>query len=325
MTNETLPAPLTPPECDLRGLEWMPLDVMTVIDSDLFTTSTGDEFKAAFALWCKSWRQVPAGSLPNDEKALAELSRAKNWKKVRDKAMHNWVLCSDGRYYHPVVSKKALEALPSRQEFEHKKTAEAQRKERERADRKALFALLREHGIVPPYDTKTTALRELAKPFVTPPSQDRDVTGSVTGGVTGGVTGHAPVTAKTGTGEGQGHNGYSVPYGTGGGAAGKRARTPEEARKSELWRAIKTLLVETGESKDLKAAGAVITKAIARFDEPTALAAIEATLHAKPAGPIAFLEAACQNATGRRPNKQQTLEADNLAAAQRFAMEETAP
>ena len=115
---------------------------------------------------------------------------------------------------------------------------------------------------------------------------------------------------------------YSVPNGTGGAAATKRPKTVEELRKSELWGGIKTLLVDAGESKDLKAAGAVITSVIKRFDEATALGAIEATLHAKPAGVIAYLEAACQQAAGRRPNKQEALEAGNLAAAERFAMEE---
>lgn len=115
----------------------------------------------------------------------------------------------------------------------------------------------------------------------------------------------------------------SVPIGTGAAGAGKRDRTPEELRKAELWRGIKAYLVDSGESKDLKAAGAVITKTIARFDEPTALAAIEATLHKRPNGAIAFLEAACQQATGQRQNKQEALEAGNLAAAERFAMEES--
>lgn len=112
---------------------------------------------------------------------------------------------------------------------------------------------------------------------------------------------------------------YSVPIGTGGAAAVKRQRTPREHRKSELWSAIKTLLVDSGESKDLKAAGAVVTKTIVRFDEPTALAGIEATLFARPAGVIAYLEGACQQASGQRLNKQETLEAGNLAAAERFA------
>lgn len=154
------PAPFSTAECDLRGLEWMPLNAANLLDSDLFLLSTGDEFKAAMALICKSWRQVPAGSLPNDDGALATLSGARDWTMVRTMALRNWVLCSDGRLYHPVVAEKAMEALPHREEFIAKKTAEAERKERERRDRKELFAKLREAGFVLPYDTKTTELRE---------------------------------------------------------------------------------------------------------------------------------------------------------------------
>jgi hypothetical protein len=115
---------------------------------------------------------------------------------------------------------------------------------------------------------------------------------------------------------------YSVPIGTGAVGAGKKPRTAAEQRKSDLWRSIKLLLVESGESKDLKAAGAIVTQAIAKFDEPTALEAIEATLHKRPAGVIAYIEAACQQAAGQRLNKQEVLEAGNLAAAERFAMED---
>ncbi|QHJ01642.1 hypothetical protein GT347_20180 [Xylophilus rhododendri] len=32
----------------------------------------------------------------------------KAWKDVRSGALRGWVLCSDGRLYHPVVSEKAL-------------------------------------------------------------------------------------------------------------------------------------------------------------------------------------------------------------------------
>lgn len=109
--------------------------------------------------------------------------------------------------------------------------------------------------------------------------------------------------------------------GGGGAAACAKPKTPEQLRKAELWRAIKALLVEQGEAADLKAAGAIVTRIISRFDEPTALAAIDATLQKNPAGVIAYLEGACQQATGQRPNKQEALEAGNLAAAERFAME----
>lgn len=312
MTEPTLPAPLTPADCNLRGFPWMALDTVRLLDSDLFLLATGDEFKAALALWCKSWSQVPAASLPNDERLLEALSGSKNWKKVRGIAMRGWILCSDDRWYHPVVAEKALEALPARKAHAEHKAASAERKERERADRKALFELLRINGVTAEYDTKTTKLREMAAPFLS--------TGQplVTPPVTRDMSHH--VTAKRGQDSTEQDSTFnSVPIGTGAVGAGKRPRTAAENRKSELWRAIKALLVESGESKDLKAAGAVVTQAITRYDEPTALAAIEATLHARPAGAIAFLEAACQQASGQRQNKQEALEAGNLAAAERFA------
>lgn len=110
--------PLTPPECDLRDFAYMPLDAARLLDSDLFALSTGDEFKAALALWCKAWQQVPAGSLPDDDRVLAHLSGAgSKWRKVKDLALRGFVKCSDGRLYHPVVSEKAIEAWGKKQSF----------------------------------------------------------------------------------------------------------------------------------------------------------------------------------------------------------------
>ncbi|MGO2959288.1 MAG: DUF1376 domain-containing protein [Acetobacter sp.] len=111
----TMPEPLTPADCDLRGFPFMPLDVARLIDSDLFALSTGDEFKAAVALWCKSWIQLPAASLPDDDRILAHLSGAgARWKKIRGMALKGWIKCLDGRLYHPVISEKAAQAWKSR-------------------------------------------------------------------------------------------------------------------------------------------------------------------------------------------------------------------
>lgn len=172
-----LPDPLTPPDCDLRGLPYMPLDVIRLIDSDMFAETTGDEFKAAVALWCKSWTQVPAASLPNKDLVLAHLSgNAAKWKRIKAGAMRGWILCSDDRWYHPVVAEKALAALPGREEFNHKRSAEAERKAREREDRKALFEVLRSHGVVPDWNVSTKALRTLAAQHLSqkPPSHVTD-------------------------------------------------------------------------------------------------------------------------------------------------------
>jgi hypothetical protein len=110
----TLPAPLTPPDCDLRDFAFMPLDVVRLRDSDLAVTAEADEFRCAVLLWCASWHQVPAASLPDDDKVLAQYAGygrvVKEWLKVRDGAMRGWVKCSDGRLYHAVVAEKANEA-----------------------------------------------------------------------------------------------------------------------------------------------------------------------------------------------------------------------
>ena len=124
-----MPEPLTPPDCDLRDFAYMPLDAGRVLDSDLFALATGDEFKAAFALWCKSWQQIPAASLPNDDRVLAHLSGAgSKWKKLKSMALRGFVLCDDGRLYHPVVAEKANEAWAKKQSYrERSKKGNAKR------------------------------------------------------------------------------------------------------------------------------------------------------------------------------------------------------
>ncbi len=108
--------PMTPADCDLRGMPFMPLDVVRLGDSDLVALSTGDEFKAAVMLWCKSWLQIPAASLPDDDRILAHLSGAgARWSKVKDMALRGWIKATDGRLYHPVVAEKAIEAWRHRQ------------------------------------------------------------------------------------------------------------------------------------------------------------------------------------------------------------------
>lgn len=121
--------PLTPADCDLRDFAFMPLDATRLLDSDLFALSTGDEFKAALALWCKCWLQVPAASLPDDDRVLAHLSGAgSKWKKVKEMALRGFVKCSDGRLYHPVVAEKANDAYAKKQSYrERSKKGNAKR------------------------------------------------------------------------------------------------------------------------------------------------------------------------------------------------------
>lgn len=111
-----LPQPLTPPDCDLSGYRFMPLDVVRLKGSELASSHTPEECWAALRLWCASWQQTPAGSIPDNDNWIADqagysvrgrIDRA--WKNVRKGALHGWVKCSDGLLYHPVVAEKALE------------------------------------------------------------------------------------------------------------------------------------------------------------------------------------------------------------------------
>ncbi|MEN6302286.1 MAG: DUF1376 domain-containing protein [Armatimonadia bacterium] len=130
-------SPLVPPDLDLRDFPYMPLDVVRLVDSDLTAIAEGDEFKTAVLLWCKSWHQVPASSLPDDDRMLAHLAGfgrdVKAFQKVRPIALRGFVKCSDGRLYHPVIAEKAREAGEAKQR-QRARTAAATEARRKRND-----------------------------------------------------------------------------------------------------------------------------------------------------------------------------------------------
>ncbi|MGU3661092.1 DUF1376 domain-containing protein [Methylobacterium fujisawaense] len=117
MTATELPPPLVPLSTDISGLPAFMLDVERLFASELWALSTGEEFKAAVALWGRAWQQTPAGSLPNDDRLLAAFSGAgARWKKVREMALRGFVLCADGRYYHRVLCEDVLRASQKKEE-----------------------------------------------------------------------------------------------------------------------------------------------------------------------------------------------------------------
>lgn len=112
-----LPDPMTPPDCDLRDFPAMLLDVVRLRDSELSAGESAEAFRAAVLSWCVSWHQLPAGSLPNDDAKLAYLlgygRDLTTWRAARAAGgMHGWVLCSDGRLYHPFVAEKVMALWP---------------------------------------------------------------------------------------------------------------------------------------------------------------------------------------------------------------------
>lgn len=124
--------PPVPPDADLRPMPYMPLDVKRLRDSDLAATATGDEFRAAVLLWCAAWHQVPAASLPDDDRVLAMLAGfgrdVAGWQAVRAVALSGFERKSDGRLYHPVVVEKAIPALASKAELAARRVRDRARK-----------------------------------------------------------------------------------------------------------------------------------------------------------------------------------------------------
>jgi hypothetical protein len=205
-----LPTPLTPTDCDLRGLEYMPLLGQHLFGSEFNARADDSEWRAGVTLWWAAWCQVPAASLPDDDIALcrfADLGRdVKVWKRLRANALHGWVKCSDGRLYHPLLAKQALIAWDKRQVGRIERSSSAERKARERAERSRMFEQLSAVGVTPEWNAKTSDLRnlvtthchDLSRPNVTP--------------VTPPVTDN--VTAKTRRDETRRKEEDSVPDGT---------------------------------------------------------------------------------------------------------------
>jgi hypothetical protein len=116
--TSNLPDPPVPPECDLRGYEWMPFYGNHLFGSDFNSHASDSEWRAAVTLWWAAWNQQPAASLPSDDVALCKLADLgrdiKTWKKIKDRALHGFFLCNDGRLYHKFLAPIALESWKKR-------------------------------------------------------------------------------------------------------------------------------------------------------------------------------------------------------------------
>lgn len=117
VTIDERPEPLVPAHVDLNGYEFMPLKGEMLRRSSFNRDASDAEFRAAINLWWSSWWERPAASLPNNELDLAKFAGCKTiraWRAVRQMAMRKWMLCSDDRWYHPVLGDIAITAYASR-------------------------------------------------------------------------------------------------------------------------------------------------------------------------------------------------------------------
>lgn len=92
----------------------MPLHVARLRDSDLAGEESAEACWYAVLLWAASWHQLPAGSLPDNDAILTRLiglgKDLRTFRKHKTAAMRKFILCSDGRLYHPVVAEQVIES-----------------------------------------------------------------------------------------------------------------------------------------------------------------------------------------------------------------------
>ena len=128
-----LPEPMVPAEVDLRDFAYMPIDIIRLFGSEFHANATDAEWRAGVTLWLKSYHQVPAASIPDDDVALARLAELgrdlKAWKKIKANALRGWNKCADGRLYHPVVAEKVIDGWNAKQLHVWKRECDRLRKE----------------------------------------------------------------------------------------------------------------------------------------------------------------------------------------------------
>jgi len=134
--SESLRDPPVPPECDLRDFPFLPLEGRRLLSSESWILGSPAERCAALCLLIEAWHQVPAASLPADDRMLAHFSQTgAHWAEVKIHAMRGWFKAIDGRLYHPVLVTKAIDAW-TRKKAQREQTAAARaaRAARQRRD-----------------------------------------------------------------------------------------------------------------------------------------------------------------------------------------------
>ena len=163
-----LPAPLTPPDCDLRDFQFMPLEVARVRRSKQWLLAKRDPEIGFYSinLWMMAWHEVPSGSLEDDDDVLADAAMCdpRKWPKIRDRVLRGWVKCADGRLYHSVVAEKALDSWS-------RKKAQRQRTEAARSARHAARQAGSKSATI---DATVSVTEDVTEQSQAPRDRDRD-------------------------------------------------------------------------------------------------------------------------------------------------------
>lgn len=120
----------------MRGNDWFPFYFDRVRKSKWWRRASDTARARNVMLWGEAYKAVPAGSLPDDDDELAEAAGygmdVDAFLAVKDEIMSAWVLCSDGRWYHPTICEVVLDAW-ERVSERRRNDARRKRDQRDRA------------------------------------------------------------------------------------------------------------------------------------------------------------------------------------------------
>ncbi len=104
------PTPMVPAEVRFDKDDLIPFSVDSMRYGSLADTDDARVFRARVHLMAWAWRGKPAASLSVDPDRWFRLCfESRQWWRVkRDQVMAPFVLCSDGRYYHPELARVAM-------------------------------------------------------------------------------------------------------------------------------------------------------------------------------------------------------------------------
>lgn len=149
MSDATRSEPLVAAHVDLKDFPFMPLEVSRLRRSKAWLIAKKRPELGFYQinLWTASWHEKPCASLEDDDEVLADFAMCKpgRWTAVKATVMRGWVLCSDGRWYHPVVAEKANESWKAKvAQRERTAAATAAREAKRKAERELRDAIARE-------------------------------------------------------------------------------------------------------------------------------------------------------------------------------------
>ncbi len=290
--------PLVPAECTMAGNEWFPLHFDRLRKSKWWRRASDTARARNVMMWGEAYKAVPAGSLPDDDDELAEAAGygmdVAAFIAAKDEIMAPWVLCTDGRWYHPTVCEVVLEAW---ERISERRRVAAQRKADQRAK-------VRGHGVrnqpVPHNDAGHPPADDAVPPQTANVPRDNGNVPRDTG-ENGRDIGTQDKTRQDRT--------YSDPYGSGAEAPGEVERTSSDPleslrsldRRTGAWRLALRVLMNRGGFNEARARP-LVGKWTQEFGADQVWDAAEAAWNTHTLDPVSYITAALREMSTRDEN-----------------------